>query len=131
MYGVSAGFANYFPIIALIGSVFLFVIASPILVYNARLGLIVGLISCLLILPYNVIYVKGVFEDGVFNWGVLLAILPTVLVLISIYLTTKPIILKHTVMAGIPSNKAIKLFLSGTPIFLFVLYLIFYGKNWL
>lgn len=130
LYGVSAGFASYAPIAALLGSVLLFTVATPILVYNTRVGLIIGLIGCLLILPYNVGFAKGVFDDGVFNWGILLALLPIVLILFSTYFTVKPLLVKGTLISGIPSNAIAKLFLSGIPIALFILYLILYGKYW-
>jgi hypothetical protein len=129
LYGVSAGFANYAPIAALLGSVLLFILAAPILIFSKRIGLIIGLIGCLLIVPYNIGFTKSVFDDGVFNWGVLIAILPTVLILFGIFFTAKGLLFKDTVIK-IPSGLTAKILLAGIPIALFLLYLIFYGKYW-
>ena len=129
LYGVSAGFASFAPISALLGSVILFTIAAPVFIYNIRIGLIIGLIGCLLMLPYMFIIVKGVFEDGVFNWGILIGMLPTVLILLSIYFTIKPL-LGASAVSGLPSNAIVKLLLSGIPLALFILYLLLYGQYW-
>jgi hypothetical protein len=130
LHGVSAGFASYAPISALLGSVILFTIAAPVFIYNVRIGLIIGLIGCLLMLPYMFMIVKGVFEDGVFNWGILIGVLPTVLILLSTYFTVKPLLVKSTLVSGIPSNAVVKLLLSVIPLALFILYLLLYGQYW-
>jgi hypothetical protein len=129
LYGVSAGFANYAPIAALLGSVVLFVLAAPIFVYRQRVGLIVGLAGCLLIVPYNIGFAKSVFDDGVLNWGVLIAMLPTLLILFSLFFTAKGLMLKNAVVK-MPSGLTSKILLAGIPIALFLLYIIFYGKYW-
>ena len=129
LYGVSAGFSNYAPIAALLGSVLLFILAAPMLIYIKRVGLIIGLVGCLLIVPYNMGFTKSVFDDGVFNWGVLIAILPTLLILFSLFFTAKGLLFKDTVIT-IPSGLTAKILLAGIPIALFLLYLIFYGKYW-
>jgi hypothetical protein len=129
LYGVSAGSANYAPIAALLGSVVLFVLAAPIFVYRQRVGLIVGLAGCLLIVPYNIGFAKSVFDDGVFDWGVLVAILPTLLILFSLFFTAKGLMLKNAVVK-MPSGLTSKILLAGIPIALFLLYIIFYGKYW-
>lgn len=129
LYGVSAGSANYAPIAALLGSVVLFVLAAPIFVYRQRVGLIVGLAGCLLIVPYNIGFAKSVFDDGVLNWGVLVAILPTLLILFSLFFTAKGLMLKNAVVK-MPSGLTSKILLAGIPIALFLLYIIFYGKYW-
>jgi hypothetical protein len=54
--GISAGFANYLPILALLGCILLFTIASPLIILSKKLGLIIGLISTILILPYSLIF---------------------------------------------------------------------------
>lgn len=127
LYGVSAGFANYAPIVALLGSVLLFVLAAPILIHSKYVGLIIGLAGCLLIVPYNIGFTKGVFDDGVFNWGVLVAVIPTFLILFSIFFTAKGLLFRDTV-AKVPWGLTAKILLTGTPIVLFVLYLILYGR---
>lgn len=129
LYGVSAGFANYVPIAALLGSVVLFVLAAPIFVYRQRVGLIIGLAGCLLIVPYNISFAKSVFDDGVLNWGVLIAMLPTLLILFSLFFTAKGLMLKNAVVK-MPSGLTSKILLAGIPIALFLLYIIFYGKYW-
>lgn len=130
LYGVSSGFASYAPISALLGSIILFTIAAPAFIYKARVGLLVGFIGCLLMLPYMLIIVRGVFEDRVFNLGILVSIVPTVLILLSTYFTIKSLSTKTTFFSGIPSGAIVKLLLSGIPLALFVLYLLFYGKYW-
>ncbi len=129
LYGVSAGFANYAPIAALLGSVLLFILAAPILICSQRVGLIIGLTGCLLIVPYNIGFTKSVFDDGVFNWGVLIAMLPTLLILFSLFFTAMGLLFKGTVMKT-PQGLTAKMLLAGIPIILFLLYLIFYGKYW-
>lgn len=129
LYGVSAGFANYVPVVALLGSVLLFVLAAPILLYNTRIGLIIGLASCLLIIPYSIGFTKSIFDDGVFNWGVLIAILPTVLILFSVFFTAKSLFVKGAVIKT-PSGSTVKILLASIPVALFLLYLVFYGKYW-
>lgn len=128
-YGVSAGFSNYLPICALIGSILLFAIAAPLLIYNIRFGLILGLLGCLLILPFSVIFLKGILADGIFNWGILLA-LPLILILFSTYITAKYLLSRNVVLAGIPTGASVKILLAVIPLILFVLYLLFYGKYW-
>jgi hypothetical protein len=126
--GFSSGFASYLPILALLGTIILFVIAAPILMYYRQSGLIIGLISSLSILPYSIMFLKGILEDGVLNWGILLA-LPTLLTIISICLTGMALLGKATI-AIIPSNPIAKLVLAGSPIGLFILYILFYGRYW-
>ncbi len=129
LYGVSAGFANYTPIAALVGSVVLFVLAAPIFVYRQRVGLIIGLAGCLLIVPYNIGFARSVFDEGVLNWGVLIAILPTLLILFSLFFNVRGLMVKNAVVK-MPSGLTPKILLAGIPITLFLLYLIFYGKYW-
>lgn len=131
---------NYYPIVAFwgmslapvsfFGSVILFTVAAPILIYNVRLGLIIGLIGCLLIFPYMFMIGKGIFEDDIFNSGILIAILPTVLILLSTYLTVKILLAKSTVVSGIPLNTIVRLLLSLIPIVLFAIYSISTWHYW-
>lgn len=126
--GFSAGFASYIPILALLGAVILFVIATPILIYNSRIGTIIGLVACIMLLAYGVSTFLGVIEDGVFNWDILI-LTPFILTLTSIYLSINILIGKRQI-SNILKDKIMKVILSSIPIMLFVLYLIFYGKFW-
>ncbi|RFM36444.1 hypothetical protein [Chitinophaga silvisoli] len=129
-YGVSTGFANYAPVAALLGALVLFSGAAPIILYKTRVGLIVGIIGCLLILPFSIMFLKSIFEDEIFNWRLLLITLPSILVFTSIYFTTKSLFNKNGLLPDIQANKLIKLLLFFTPILLLILYLIFYGQYW-
>jgi len=126
LFGVSAGFAHYAPIIALIGSVLLFAVASPILVLQKRLGLIIGIVSCLLILPFDIGFTISLFDDGVFNWGTLLGFVPIVLIGLSLFFTMKDF--KGNRQSF--TNLKIKILLFSIPILLLILYIIFYGRYW-
>ena len=126
--GYSAGFANYIPIVSLIGTFLLFIVAIPTLIYNPRIGIIVGLVACLMLLAYGISTFLGVIEDGVFNWGILI-LTPIVLTVINIYLSLN-ILLSKSAMPNIPKYRVIKAILSSIPIILFVLYVIFNGKYW-
>ena len=130
LFGVSASFANYIPILALWGSVLLFAVATPILLYNNRVGLIIGIIALLLMLPYSIGLAKSGLEDGVFNWGILLSVLPTLLILLCIYLTSRYLFFKIGVGLTVPTSAGVKIFLAGIPISITILYFIFYGKEW-
>lgn len=129
-YGVSTGFANYAPVAALLGALVLFSSAAPIILYKTRMGLILGMIGCLLILPFSIMFLKSVFEDEIFNWSLLLITLPSIFVFISIFFTTKSLFNKNGLLLDIQANKLIKFLLFITPILLLILYLIFYGKYW-
>lgn len=126
--GFSAGFANYIPIVALLGAILIFIVALPTLIYSPRIGIIIGLGACVMLLAYCISTFLGVIEDGVFNWGVLILI-PFILTLISIYLSFNTLLGKRE-MPNIPKDKVIKAILSIMPILLFALYLVFYGKYW-
>ena len=127
-FGVSAGFASYLPIVALFGCLLLFVIAAPILAYKARLGLFIGLLACVIILPFNLMFSKGIFDDGVLNIGVLLLI-PTILNIASLYLTSR-FLLIGTPSSKLSNNNFANMSMAVIPILLLVLYLICFGRYW-
>ena len=131
--GFSAGFANYFPILALLGSISLFVLATPIVLYKFRLGLILGLISYLLMLPYIIGFISGILSDifaGTnFHFIILLMFLPPILVITGIYLSIKGLISKKKIFFE-TTNETLKIILAIIPIFLFIMYLLFYSKYW-
>ena len=131
--GMSAGFANYIPLVALIASVFLFVIATPILIYKFRLGLILGLICLLFIVPYSISFTLSIFSDILnssnLNYLLLLFILPSFIVFLSIYFTLKGILNKDSY--EVTKQKVVKFTLAIIPIILFGLYIVLYGKYWI
>ena len=88
-YGVSAGFANSLPVLALAGCVVLSAVASPVLVYNARAGLWLGALGCVLLLPYSVVFLGGVLQEWRWRWVMPLALLPSVLILVSASCTAR------------------------------------------
>ncbi len=130
LLGVSAGFENLIPVVALIGSLLLFAIAAPVLLYNNRVGLIIGLVSLLLMLPYTIGFAKSGLEDGVFNWGVILSLLPALLALLATYLTAKYLFFQIGVSLRLPESSGVRMFLASVPIGITILYFIFYGKEW-
>lgn len=125
LFGVSAGFANYTPIMAIIGSVLLFTVASPTLLINKRLGLILAVISFLLILPFVIGFTISIFDDGVINWGTFLAFVPIILISFSLFYT-----IKDFKKGSILLNQTVKILLFCIPILLFIIYVIVYGKYW-
>jgi len=128
-YGVSAGFENYMPVLALIGSFLLFVIAAPIIVYQYRLGVMVGSVGCVFIVPYSIFFLKGVLDDGGFNWVVILAAFPLLLLSFNLYGGLK-LLLNKEENEKIRGRSNYKIFLSALPLLLFVLYIAIYGKYW-
>jgi len=123
-FGVSAGFANYSPILSVLGSVLLFSVVSPVLVFNSRLGLYGGIIASLLMLPQGFMFVLGALDDNVFNWGVILVSLPFLLIVFNLFFTLNKVVKKDYSLKGIPVNNSFKMILSGIPIMLFIVYLI-------
>lgn len=123
-YGVSAGFASYVPILALVGAVVLFVIAAPVLVYQPKVGLYVGLVGCLLLLPYSLVFITGIFEDAKFSWPLLLAILPATLVLLSSYWTGRALLRPNSPLPAFPTAPALKFLLCVLPILLWGSYVL-------
>jgi hypothetical protein len=124
--GFSAGFASYIPIFALFG-VFLLFLSASIIIYFQRIGLILGLISSLMIVPYGINVILGIIEDGVLNLGILLAV-PFLLVLLTIYLSIT--YLKKYKEIKLPVHNIINIILAIIPVLLIILYLFFYGKFW-
>jgi len=125
LFGVSAGFANYAPILAVIGSCLLFSLASPALLLNRRIGLIVGVVCFLMILPFDIGFTLSIFNDGGVNLGTFLAFIPIILILISLIYT-----IKDFKSGNVEIVKPLKVTLVSIPILLFILYIAFYGKYW-
>lgn len=131
LLGVSAGFGNSIPIVGLLGSLLLFTVATPLLLYNSRIGLILGLIFLVAMLPYAFGFAKSGLEDGVFNWGVVISLLPALLTLVALYLSAKQIFFQPAINLTLPTNTIVKFALAAIPIGITLLYFIFYGKEWL
>lgn len=130
MLGFSAGFANALPIVALISALLLFALATPVLLYKSLLGLILGLIFLLAILPYTFGLAWYVLNDGVYNWGALVAVLPALLIILSIYTSARCLYFQRGVLTSLPKNMIIKTIMAILPIGLTMLYFILYGKAW-
>jgi hypothetical protein len=130
MLGISAGFASNIPVVALIGSLVLFVIATPVLIYNKRLGLVIALISLLLMLPYTIGFAKSILDPRVFNWRSLLALLPALFTLLCTYLTVQYLFFQTRVSLALPASSVARILLAFIPVTLIVLYFIFFGKAW-
>ena len=130
-WGVSAGFANYLPIISLFGSVIVFGFASPIIIFYRKSGLILGLLGCLMILVYEIPFlglnIYKVFGENKFQWEAILFSLPSIISFICVYCTIKELL--HSNYKEI-SNKYLKIILAGIPIILFLYYCYFYGQYW-
>lgn len=127
--GFSLGFASYIPIMALFGSVFLFAVAAPLLIYKTRLGVILGFIGCLFIIPFNFLFISGFFEDRVFSWVMILALLMLFSPLYGLFMALRLIAKKESDIVGFNST-SLRFILAFTPIVLLNLYLVFYGKYW-
>lgn len=129
--GFSAGFTNYVPIAALLGCILLLIIAVPLIIYFQKLGLIIGLIACLLMLPYSLMLLSELFGAlrGRWKWGILLIVIPSATVLFSTGFTVKALITTKN-MSDIAPNSVSKILLVCIPIALFILYLFLYGKYW-
>jgi hypothetical protein len=115
-YGVSAGFASYVPILALVGAMVLFVLAAPVLVYNTKVGLYLGVAGCLLQLPYSLVFLAGIVEEAQLRWPLLLAVLPATLVLLSSYWTGKALLQTNRPVSPFPTAPALKFVLCVIPI---------------
>ena len=81
-------------------------------------------------LPYTIGFAKSGLEDGVFNWGVILSLLPALLALLATYLTAKYLFFQTGVSLRLPEGSGVKMFLASAPIGITILYFIFYGKQW-
>src|SRR5258708_13931321 len=128
--GFSAGLANYFPVFALLGTILLFIIASPMLVYKMCMGIIIGFASFFFIFPYSILFTISLFQDWRFSWSLLLVTIPSILVLGCIYITVKYLFTKGYFASIKPINRTAKILLSVIPLLLFILYIIRYGRYW-
>lgn len=121
IWGVSAGFANYIPIIAVVGSVAMFTIAAPALVLHFKTGLILGLIFSLFMMPFNVIYFIGVIENPNYhNLAGMLSIIPSLLNGLTLFLIMAALYRKELGITG----KLRKRLLAALPVILFIIYII-------
>ncbi len=128
--GFSAGLTNYFPVIALAGAIILFMIASPMLFYKIRLGLLIGLIALLFIFPYSMLFSISLFQDSQFSWDLLIGIIPSMFVLGCIYITVKYFFVRDYFASVKPINRGTKILLSALPPLLFLAYIVGYGRYW-
>lgn len=122
MWGVSAGFSNYVPIVAVVGSIIMFVVAAPVLVLSNRVGVLLGLCCCLMMLPFNAGYFLSFFKDNRsgYNLFSFLMLLPAIFNLLAIYISVFAFFKKNT----IDFAKSIKIIFILAPILLFIIYLV-------
>ncbi|GAA4009050.1 hypothetical protein GCM10022408_21490 [Hymenobacter fastidiosus] len=123
-YGVSAGFASPFPVLALVGSLVLSAMAAPTLVYHARVGLWLGALGCGLLLPYSVMFLGNVVMEWRWVWLMPLGLLPGGLVLVSSYCTARAWIQPATCLLRFPVHRWLKRCLVLLPLLLWGSYLI-------
>jgi hypothetical protein len=128
--GFSAGLVNYFSVFCLFGAIMLLNIASPILVYRMRMGLISGLVALLFILPYSIIFAISLFQDWSFGWSLFMIEIPSILFLICLYVTVKYLFIKGHLAYIKPISRTTKLILSLSPLILTALYIAQYGRYW-
>lgn len=126
LFGISAGFANITPVLAIIGSVLIFSLATPFLIIKRKIGIMLGLISCGLIFPFILGFTFSLFEDGALNIGTLFGFLPIILLLLAIYNSFKTLKLEQSNI-----NISLKYVLIIIPVGITILYVIFYGKYWI
>lgn len=122
IWGVSAGFNSYMPIVAVIGSILLFVVAAPILAVNYKVGLFLGIGCCLIMLPFNAMYFLSFFKENKsgYNLFSILMLLPTIFNLLTI--DTSVVAFRKNSTIGF--SKSFKIVLAVVPVFLFIIYLI-------
>lgn len=121
IWGVSAGFSSYMPIVAIIGSILMFVIAAPMLIVNYRVGLLIGIGCCLVMLPFNTMYFISFFRENKsgYNLFSILMLLPAIFTLLAIYTSVVAFIKSSTV----DFSKPVKIILALAPVLLFIIYL--------
>lgn len=102
---MSAGFANAIPVVALTGAFLLSGIATPVLLYKSRIGLMLGVILLTVILPYSIGLAISGLEDGLINLGVIFSLLPALLAIFTLYLSAKQLFFKKKLL--IYANKPV------------------------
>src|SRR5919199_44362 len=128
LWGLSAGFVNYVPVVAIIGCILLFVIIPPLLVLRPRLGYLGGLLCALSILPWafgflissvHEIYSVHEFQFTLIN---ILLFMPCLLLLVSGYLSAYFFVKKKDI--ALPTDTWLRFSLATIPALLFILYII-------
>jgi hypothetical protein len=64
LWGFSAGFASYLPVASLISAILLFILAAPLIVFNSKWGLILGLLLSLIMIPFSAVYIIDTIGNG-------------------------------------------------------------------
>jgi hypothetical protein len=120
MWGVSAGFSNYVPIVAVVASIIMFVVAAPVFVLNNRVGVLLGICCCLIMLPFNAGYFLSFFKENKsgYNWFSMLMLLPVIFNLLAIY--TSVVAFKKN--STVNFSKSVKITLAVVPVLLFIIY---------
>ncbi len=110
LLGVSAGFANFIPLAVLLGSPLLFAVATSLLLYNNRTGLILVIIFLIVMLSRTFGFVKSSLKDEVFNWGIIISLLPTLLKLVTLHLSSKEIFFQQAINLSLPKILLLSLY---------------------
>jgi len=125
LLGLSAGFANPLPILSLTGSILLFIIATPVVVFKVKVGAVLGAISISLMLPYNFMSLISTLKNINDNtFGSYLFLLPVIINFITIGYLFKKFQKKSFSVIKPGGSNSIKLVLSCLPVILFAIYLI-------
>jgi hypothetical protein len=124
LWGFSAGFSSYIPQLACIAAILLFVIVTPLSMFNGKWAVILGLSLSVLMLPFNIGYfVATITEQNEGNIISLLFIIPAILNFCITVYTGFILWQKRVTLMEIPYSFALRVFLAAIPIFLFTAYL--------
>lgn len=131
--GFSAGFENYFPILALFGSIVILLLSNPLTLYKPNLGAKISLISSIIILPYLIGFTNGIFNDFINGSSliVFLFAIPILFILLTLYFNFKILSDKNYSRVRIEAiSFKVKIVLVLFPLILALMYVLVYGKYW-
>ena len=113
LYATSEGFSSYSPLLSLLGSILLLVVATPLLFDNLRRSLVLGFCSGLLMIQYFVIYSEQLpWPLSMFNLLLTVALFSTFVVFLD----------RTTRLSNLPTNRFVKLGMSTAPALIFGLF---------
>ncbi len=129
LWGVSAGFASYLPVASVTSSILLLVIASPIIVFNPKFGLALGLILSVIMIPFSVAYIIGTIGDKNYHSFIALLFEIPFLLPFAIIGYAGNRVIRRNYHLQFPRTTISKLLLATIPILLFLIYAIYVSKN--